>query len=159
METITNSRRFANVLPLHERIVRVGVGLLVTKANGRYILLHRRKGSHGAGSYSTIGGHLEYGESFKQCAIREKNEEAGRKFRIKKLRFLHICNTLHYMPKHYVHVGFHAEWLSGEPELLEPDKGGPWKWHDAYNLPTPLFRMAAMSIDAFWGNQIYRDVR
>ena len=50
---------------------KVGVGVMVLK-DGK-VLLTRRKGSHGAGEYSFPGGHLEYMESFEDCARRGNN--------------------------------------------------------------------------------------
>ncbi len=48
-------------------------------SKGREILLGQRKGAHGAGTWATPGGHLEFGESVKACATRELLEETGLK--------------------------------------------------------------------------------
>ena len=53
--------------------VRVGIGVFVRASNG--FVLMRRQGSHGAGEWSLPGGHLEFGETVEQCAIREIKEE------------------------------------------------------------------------------------
>ena len=54
---------------------KVGVGVLIVH-DGK-ALLHKRKGKHGPGLWSGPGGHLETGETFTQCAVREIYEEAG----------------------------------------------------------------------------------
>ncbi|MGL4775402.1 MAG: nucleotide triphosphate diphosphatase NUDT15, partial [Aeromonas veronii] len=54
---------------------RVGVGVILTNAQGQ-VLLGKRKGSH-APYWSIPGGHLELGESFESAAIREVAEETG----------------------------------------------------------------------------------
>ena len=54
---------------------RVGVGVFVNK-DGK-ILVGKRKGSHGAGTWALPGGHLEPGESFEACCKREVLEETG----------------------------------------------------------------------------------
>lgn len=100
---------------------RVGVGVMIFK-NGK-ILLHKRRGSHGEGEHSFPGGHLEYMESFEECARRETKEEAG--IEIKNIRFQYLANVKEYTPKHYVHVGLVADWLSGEPKVMEPEESDP----------------------------------
>ncbi len=114
---------------------RVGLGVLVLK-QGK-LLLGRRSGSHGAGEYASPGGHLEHLESFADCAAREVREETG--LEIGPPRFLRVLNTTRYAPKHYVDLAFVAEWVSGEPEVREPQKVESWAWFPLDALPSPLF--------------------
>lgn len=123
---------------------KVGVGVMVFK-EGK-VLLTRRHGSHGDGEYSFPGGHLEYMESFEDCARRETAEECG--LMIKNIRFLYVTNVMKYAPKHYVHIGVVADWESGEPKILEPEKAEDWQWYDLDNLPEPLFEFCKLSFDA-----------
>src|SRR5436309_1031409 len=89
--------------------VRVGVGVFVFNAAGAFIM-GKRKGSHGAGIYfqairihfyyyiqfltcslgtwALPGGHLDFGESFETCAMREILEETGLQIKDDSLRFL-----------------------------------------------------------------------
>jgi 8-oxo-dGTP diphosphatase len=80
---------------------KVGVGVMILK-DGK-VLLGKRKGSHGEGEYAFPGGHLEYMESFEDCARREVNEECG--IEIKNIRFQFLANITKYAPKHYAHIG------------------------------------------------------
>ncbi|MBI2019658.1 NUDIX domain-containing protein [Candidatus Daviesbacteria bacterium] len=116
--------------------VKVGVGVMITK-QGK-VLLCRRKGSHGAGEYAFPGGHLEFGESFEECAKRECREEAG--IEIKNIKFLRLLNLKKYTGKHYVDIGLTAEWKSGTPKVMEPEKTENWSWYDFDNLPKPMFK-------------------
>ena len=80
---------------------KVGVGVMVLK-NGK-VLIGKRKGAHGAGEWAWPGGHLEYMESFEDCARREVMEETG--IEIHNIRFLRLMNLKEYAPKHYVDIG------------------------------------------------------
>lgn len=123
---------------------RVGVGVMVLK-DGK-VLLGKRKGSHGDGEYAFPGGHFEYGETFEVCAQRETFEETG--LRIKNVRFQCVANVMFYMPKHYVHVGMTADWESGEPTVLEPEKCEAWDWYSLDDLPQPIFQASLLSIES-----------
>lgn len=128
-----------------EHQTRVGVGVMVIK-EGK-VLLGKRKNSHGEGDYANPGGHLEYMESFEDCAIRETMEECGLK--IKNIKFLNVANIKKFTPKHYVHISLLAEWESGEPKVLEPEKCGGWDWYDLDNLPNPLFFQTELGIESY----------
>lgn len=115
--------------------VRVGVGVLVLK-DGK-VLLGKRKGSHGEGEYGGPGGHVEFGETAYQTALREIKEECG--ITVKNLQFLCVSDLMKYRPKQYIDIGFTAEWESGEPEVLEPHKLVSWGWYDMHDLPGNCF--------------------
>ncbi|KAI7334615.1 hypothetical protein KC315_g3660 [Hortaea werneckii] len=113
---------------------RIGVGVFVfaSRTSNRY-LLGKRLGSHGAGTYALPGGHLEYGESFEQCATREVQEETG--LDITDVRFLTATNSVfHETTKHYVTIFMTAIARSAEnglepvPKVMEPDKCEGWSW-------------------------------
>ena len=116
--------------------VRVGVGVFVFK-DGKF-LIQKRKGSHGEGSWSLPGGHLEFGESFEETARREVREEAN--IEIKNIRFGAVTND-HFVDenKHYVTIWMISEWASGEVKNMEPEKCTAQTWNTFDDLPSPLF--------------------
>ena len=114
----------------------VGVGVLVLK-DGKALLL-KRKGAHGEGSWCYPGGHMEFGESFLDTAIREAEEESGLK--VKNPRFLCITNDIFENEnKHYITIVVAADYVSGEAKIMEKDKCTDIGWFDLDNLPKPLF--------------------
>ena len=128
-----------------EQRPRVGIGVMIVK-DGK-VLLGKRKGSHGTGEYAFPGGHMEYMESFEGCAKREVKEETG--LEIEHVRFLRLQNLKSYAPKHYVDIGLIADWKSGEPRVMEPDKIGDWVWYDMDALPQPLFGTIMTYVEAY----------
>jgi 8-oxo-dGTP diphosphatase len=133
---------------------KCGVGALILK-NGK-VLLGKRKNSHGAGSYGSGGGHLEYGESFETALVREIREETG--LEIENVRFLCISNFM-VDTKHYVDVAFLADWKSGEPTVTEPDKFEGWDWYDIKNVPSPLFGVVKNYLEALETGKQYFDLK
>ena len=117
-------------------MVRVGIAVFVCR-DGRF-LMGRRRGAHGAGTWSVPGGHLEFGESFEDTAAREVLEETG--VQITNVRFGAVTNDVFTdEDRHYVTVWMFADHLSGEPAILEPDKCVSLGWYGFDDLPEPLF--------------------
>lgn len=115
---------------------KVGVAVIVMK--DKKVLIYKRKNAHGAETWAFPGGHLEFGETPEECAIREVDEEAG--ITIKNVRRGPFTNDLFKKDnKHFITIFIIAEHDKGTPQLKEPEKGGEWEWHSWNNLPKPLF--------------------
>src|SRR3990167_410625 len=94
---------------------KVGVGVIVVK--GTQVLLGKRRGSHGAGTWAFPGGHLEFGESIEECAARELWEETGlRALSIQKSSW---TNDLIDATKHYVTLFMIVDRFEGTIEVKE----------------------------------------
>ncbi|KAK9091124.1 hypothetical protein Sjap_024301 [Stephania japonica] len=120
---------------------KVGVGVVVVK--GETVLMGRRRSSIGASTFAVPGGHLEFGESFEECAAREVKEETG--LDIEKIEFLTATNTVFSdepRPAHYVTIFIRAVLANPQQEAqnLEPEKCDGWAWYSWNDLPKPLFR-------------------
>lgn len=114
----------------------VGIGVFVFK-DGKFLMNHR-VGSHGHGSWCLPGGHLEFGESFADTAVREVLEETG--VNIKNIRFGAVTNDyFREEGKHYVTIWILSDYDSGEPQILEPEKSVDQGWFDFDSMPQPLF--------------------
>ncbi len=114
----------------------IGVGVIIRRGNK--VLLGKRKGAHGAGTWSFPGGKLDLWETPEECAMREVEEETGLK--IKNLKNSIYTNDMFKEEgKHFITLFVIADYDSGEPEIKEPNKCESWDWFEWDKLPQPLF--------------------
>ena len=66
-----------------------------------------RLGSHGSGTFALPGGHLEFGESWENCAEREVLEETG--LRLTTVHFETAVNSVFGADSHYVTIFMRGE--------------------------------------------------
>ena len=154
---------------------KVGVGVLIT--SGSCVLLGKRIGAAGSGTWAPPGGHLEFGESWDECARREVFEETG--LSVDNVRVGTALNVVDEPTGyHYVSVFMVAEAppdaevsrsvarnpgsicilthsgpMSGQPVNAEPNKCEGWHWCEWSDLPSPLFKtleqLRAIGFDPF----------
>lgn len=115
---------------------KVGMGVYILN-NKDEILFTKRKGAHGEGTWCPPGGHLEYSESFSDCAIREVMEEVG--IEIDNVRTIGLTNAIFDEGKHYITIAVIANYVSGEPTIKESDKITDLKWFPMKSFPNQLF--------------------
>lgn len=118
--------------------MRPGVGVAVFVMKDGKILLLKRKGAHGAGTWSLPGGHMEYGETPEQTAVREAKEETS--LEVSNPKVVGITND--FMPadgKHYFTIFVEADFLGGTAANLEPESASELGWFSKDSLPSPLF--------------------
>ena len=115
---------------------RVGVGCIVRR--GGDLLLVRRRGAHGEGTWSSPGGNLDFGEEPAMCAARESEEEAG--VEVGTPRLVAVTNDIFEADgKHYVTLWFEAEHIRGEAHARATDELSEVGWFREDELPEPLF--------------------
>lgn len=113
-------------------VVRVGVGAVITCAkHPNCVLIGKRLGSHGQGRYALPGGHLELGETWAECAVRETKEETN--LDVVSLGLNRVQNDIAIdgnADKHYITIFMNVILREDSEKLqnIEPDKCEGWEW-------------------------------
>lgn len=118
--------------------VEVGVAVIICR-DGK-VLVGRRKGSHGEGTWAVPGGSLEFGETVEECARREVLEETG--LRLGEVMQCEMATNDIFATegKHFVTLWVLAKLEDGQsPVDLEPHKCQGWEWHNWDSIPQPHF--------------------
>ncbi|MBL7481363.1 nucleotide triphosphate diphosphatase NUDT15 [Legionella bononiensis] len=116
---------------------RVGIGVLIF--NNNKLLLGQRLSEHGHLTWGPPGGHLELGETFEMCAIRETKEETGLIITSPKV-FAITNDVFEKEHKHYVSIFLKAEYPRNQAiHNMEQNKVVSWQWFSLHSLPEPIF--------------------
>ena len=102
-------------------------------------------GSHGANTLALPGGHLDMGESWETCALREIKEETNLDLDEASIRFVHVTNDIAIGGnnlKHYITIFMEARTTADSAPLenMEPHKCVGWNW-------TPWNELVVIPVD------------
>ncbi|CAF1512438.1 unnamed protein product [Adineta ricciae] len=140
----------------------VGVSILTLcpRLHPGCVLISQRLTSPGRGTLQLPGGHLEYGESFEDCARRELNEETNLECTAAPLKLVFVSDSLFPPddggPRHYITLLMKAE-INDDALLrwMEPEKNTEWKWIPWTDLKDKnLFTPLRKAVDSLEFNSI-----
>lgn len=137
-----------------------GIAVFIMRKQGSF-LFGLRLGSHGhrkskafpnyvpalllttfTETWGLPGGHLEYKESFEECAARETLEETG--LQIHNTKFLTTTNDFHEKEqRHGVTMFMTAELVDANATavIMEPTKCGEWRWQSFQPIVNAVEKM------------------
>lgn len=124
----------------------VGVGVMVTRSET--VLLERRAGSHGRGTFGWPGGKLEFGESIFEAGRREVLEETG--LHLGRLDFICVSNVFRY-GEHYLDIELRSELVH---DLTAPPG---WEWYPLSALPEPIFEPCRVALRSLSDGKPFHD--
>jgi len=115
----------------------VPASYLVLFRENKTLLLRRFQTGYEDGKYSVVAGHVDPGENFTQCIIREAKEEAGITLKREDLKVCHIMHRdSHWAEdRERVDVFFTTDRWEGNISNMEPEKCDDLSWFDLDNLP------------------------
>lgn len=131
--------------------IGVGVGALITDAQGRLFLAQRGlQAQNERGLWELPGGSVEFGETLADALRREIYEEFGITIAVGEL--LDVVD--HLLPEegqHWVSPTFLCTIVTGEPVIQEPEKCSAIGWFYPHTLPTPLTQITQKNIARYAG--------
>lgn len=125
--------------------IGVGVGALIIKNNEVLLLLRNKEPE--AGSWTIIGGKVEFGERIEDAVLREVREEIGVEGKI--VANLGVTNHIMEVEKiHYVSTRFLVE-IEGKPYNVEINSHKDMKWFNVDKLPDNITLTTKEALQAF----------
>lgn len=133
---------------------QIGLGTqIIIKNDKGEILLSKRSKEFGFGEWELPGGHIEFGETFERCVIRECNEELGIEVKVSKL--VSVAPNMK-QGNHYIVFVFLAESFIGTPKNMEPEVHSEMSWFPENKLPKNLFVASKNALDNYFSGIIYK---
>ena len=133
--------------------IGVGCGAFIINDKNEVLLVRRGPQSKNrVGHWTVPGGALDFGETFHQAIKREIKEELDVDIEILDLLSL-VDDILPEENQHWVTPQFLVRIVSGEPQIMEPEKCDRLQWFSLDNLPEPLTLMTIQAVQAFTARQ------
>ena len=132
---------------------------LILINDGKILLLRRTNTGYEDGNYSVIAGHVEKGESFTECLIREAKEEAGITLAPEDLEVVHVMHrdSQQKTVNQRVDVFFTAKKWEGEITNMEQEKCDDLSWFDLNDLPSNVIHYIRKVIDRVQASVFYSE--
>jgi 8-oxo-dGTP diphosphatase len=129
---------------------RIGIQCLVVRADS--ILLGRRLGVFGSGSWGLPGGKLAKGETILEAAARELLEETGL---IMKDGEVGVIGDAIPDNNYHLQIGIIVRDWTGDPQIKEPESCSELRFFSLHDLPRPLFVSSAPLIEGYKDGKLY----
>ncbi|MDC7225104.1 MAG: NUDIX domain-containing protein [Spirochaetales bacterium] len=132
---------------------------LYLEREGKILLLKRKNTGYMDGYYSLVAGHVERGESFSECLIREAREEAGLTIKPEDVEFLHVSyrNDSSDFSNQRMDVFFTARKWEGSPVNLEPHKCEELAWFPKDQIPEKTIPYIRDVLECIHGNRYFSE--
>ncbi len=142
-----------------ERNKNIPASYLVLIKDNKILLLRRFNTGYEDGNYSLIAGHVDKGETFTQCVVREAEEEAGVILKPENLKVAHVMHRDSGLAEdnERIDVFFTAENWDGEIKNKEPNKCDDLSWFDFNNLPSNIIPYVKQAIDCIKNKVFYSE--
>ncbi len=144
-----NTTRHSNVPASYLVLFRASKTLLARRCNTGFE----------DGKYTMVAGHVELGETFTECVIREAYEEAGIELAAKNLQVIHVMhrNSHTSIDNERVDVFFTASKWNGIITNKELDKCDDLDWFSLENLPSNTIDYIAQALGCIRAGVFYSE--
>lgn len=144
---------------MKERHKNVPASYLVFLNGTKTLLLRRYNTGYEDGNYSLVAGHVDPGETFTECIIREAEEEAGIFVEAKDLEVKHVMHRNSGMNENNerVDVFFVVKKWKGEVINKELNKCDDLSWFDINNLPENIIPCVRHALTCMANNVFYSE--
>jgi mutator protein MutT len=142
-----------------ERLKAVPASYLVLMKDGKILMARRFNTGYEDGNYSFPAGHVDAGENFTQCVIREIKEEININLNLKDLKFIHVMHRDSGEGEigNRIDMFFTAEKWEGEIKNIEPNKCDDLSWFDLDNLPENTIPYIKQAIEYIKNKTFYSE--
>lgn len=137
----------------------VPASYLILLKNNEVLLLRRFNTGYEDGKYSMIAGHVDPGETFTECIIREAKEEAGIELKSENLEVAHVMHRnsqkLEYNER--IDIFFIAKKWEGEITNMEPNKCDDLSWFELNKLPENILPFIKQTLNKIKNKEFYSE--